>query len=79
MKLVGYCPSCSIAIAEHELGYRCMKCNRILLLDELKQQAPEPVEKQSGKEVAYNRRSVATPGVWNGSSKKGLDNAGTTM
>jgi hypothetical protein len=68
MKLVGYCPSCSIAIAEHELGYRCMKCNRILL-----------VEKQSGKEVAYNRRSVATPGVWNGSSKKGLDNAGTTM
>ena len=70
MKLLGYCPSCGIGVAQHELGYNCMKCNKLLVEDKLSTQAPKPVKKQTGKEVAYNRFSKSTPGVWNKSSRK---------
>jgi hypothetical protein len=63
MKLIGYCPACGIGVAQHELGYNCMKCNNLLVEDELRQTAPKPVTKQSGKDVAYNRLSKQHRGV----------------
>ena len=68
MKLIGYCTKCGIGVTEQELGSSCTKCGT--LLDELTQQAPEPVVKQNGKDVSYNRISKSTPGVWNKSSTK---------
>jgi len=56
-KVIGYCPTCFIAVGSRELNAQCSRCKQLLLEDNILDEADVDTAKQSKKEYTQSHMS----------------------
>lgn len=66
MKIIGYCPTCHVGVADPELQCCCTRCGRFLVRKDLDSSPPVPAAVQAGRDLFKRNFKPQIKGIKNG-------------